>query len=652
MIVPMKKVFLVVQENGLKDTLKKLRKFGLVHLEQLDGASEKLDTLKSDLSQIQLAYSMLSEQKAAKGSVKDVDTLSMDKAVEVAKDVVNLSERKKTCFAQITADTVELERYSAWGEFVPSDFAYLKEKGIPLTLYEIPSDKYGLIDKDTRTLLVSKDKSQARFLLLDEVESGVHPAGLPPEAYQISLPAMSTKELSERIKENKAEITKIEETLLSDRCYVPALKKTLDTYEKEIEFENIYSGMGKDVASEESAVPLGALAWVTGYIPTSDLPALQNEAKAQNWALMADDPAEDDENVPTKLKNNKLVGLIYPVSDFLGTVPGYHEYDISNWFLLFFTILFAMIFGDAGYGILLTAIAVLGILSAVSKKKSPAPVMKLLLLIGVTTIVWGTLTCTWFGLRPEQLPDSIKGLSLAAISNVSSAKEGFVLGYSFDLSYELWVKENLQIFCFSLALVQLSIAHLKGIARYHKSVRCLGELGSMLMLWGMYYVVLSMVVDGNRFPLGADGAMIVPGINVPLPTLCIGLIGFGFFLSFVFSNYSGSVVKSILESCKNIVSVLLGVVNVFSDIVSYIRLWAVALAGSAISDTVNTMAGPMLGKLIFFLGILLLVFGHGLNMILNVLSVIVHGVRLNTLEFSTHLGMSWSGFKYKPFSEQ
>ena len=220
------------------------------------------------------------------------------------------------------------------------------------------------------------------------------------------------------------------------------------------------------------------------------------------------------------------------------------------------------------------------------------------------------------------------------------------------MSYELWVKENLQIFCFSLALVQLSIAHLKGIARYHKSVRCLGELGSMLMLWGMYYVVLSMVVDGNRFPLGADGAMIVPGINVPLPTLCIGLIGFGFFLSFVFSNYSGSVVKSILESCKNIVSVLLGVVNVFSDIVSYIRLWAVALAGSAISDTVNTMAGPMLGKLIFFLGILLLVFGHGLNMILNVLSVIVHGVRLNTLEFSTHLGMSWSGFKYKPFSEQ
>ena len=51
-----------------------------------------------------------------------------------------------------------------------------------------------------------------------------------------------------------------------------------------------------------------------------------------------------------------------------------------------------------------------------------------------------------------------------------------------------------------------------------------------------------------------------------------------------------------------------------------------------------------------FAAIMLLFFGHGLNMILNVLSVIVHGVRLNTLEFSNHLGMSWSGFSYNPFS--
>ena len=96
---------------------------------------------------------------------------------------------------------------------------------------------------------------------------------------------------------------------------------------------------------------------------------------------------------------------------------------------------------------------------------------------------------------------------------------------------------------------------------------------------------------------------------------------------------------------------LLGVVNVFADIMSYIRLWAVGLAGGAISQAVNTMAGPTLTGALIVAGMIILLFGHGLNYAMNVLSVIVHGVRLNTLEFSNHLGLTWSGFKYEPFNE-
>ena len=162
----------------------------------------------------------------------------------------------------------------------------------------------------------------------------------------------------------------------------------------------------------------------------------------------------------------------------------------------------------------------------------------------------------------------------------------------------------------------------------------------------MYYLVLSLVVNPEVFTFG----LVVRGI--PVGTVAIVLIGVGFVMKFIFSNYAGSISKSILASVKDIVSVLLGVVNVFSDIVSYIRLWAVGLAGAAISATVNELAGPMLGNFMFMvIAIILLVFGHGLNMILNILSVIVHGIRLNTLEFSSHLDMSWSGHKFKPFEE-
>ncbi len=395
----------------------------------------------------------------------------------------------------------------------------------------------------------------------------------------------------------------------------------MKSYEKDIEFENIYSGMEID-ADETSH----AITWLTGFIPGVDAQKVLDLAKKEHWAILLTDPVEEDE-VPTKLKNNKFVSLIYPVSDFLGTVPGYREYDISGWFLLFFCVFFGMIFGDGGYGLLLSAVAVVTILKTIVSKKTVNPALNLLLLLGLTTTVWGAITCTWFGLTPEQLPAWIKAASVPYLSNAVAV---------ISPEKETWVKENMQVFCFILALVQLSVAHIKGIVRNRKSLKLLGELGSLLMLWGIFNIVLNMVVNADRFPI-MNEAMI--------------LIAAGFGLSFIFSSYEGSVIQSILSSLKNIVSVLLGVVNVFSDIVSYIRLWAVGLAGSAISLTVNEMAGPTLGGLIIFLGIILLVFGHGLNMVLNVLSVIVHGVRLNTLEFSSHLGMSWSGFKYKPFSE-
>ena len=176
-----------------------------------------------------------------------------------------------------------------------------------------------------------------------------------------------------------------------------------------------------------------------------------------------------------------------------------------------------------------------------------------------------------------------------------------------------------------------------------------------MQLVGMFWVVLAMVVNSQVFKmLGNIG-------SVPVGKIEISLIVVGFAMSFVFANYEGSIGKSVLESCKNIISVVLGIVNVFSDIVSYIRLWAVGLAGAAISGTVNQLATQIAGNaetgsiiahaIIFVAVIVLLLFGHGLNMILNVLSVIVHGVRLNTLEFCTHIGMSWSGVKYQPFKE-
>lgn len=625
MIVPMKKVFLIVLESERKEALKKLRAAGLVHLEALQGSGAELVSLKSKLSQMESAYQILSDIKLPKDKTKTEATVKSEDMLDLSGKIINLTEQKKALENKIIQNTVEIERLAKWGDVNPGDFDYLADKNIHIGMYEIPVARYSSLPDEVKTIFVNEDKSNVRFLLI--TEEGKKPECMPAEAFQITMPSKSTEEMKKEIAEARKTISSIDNELFEDVAFIPALKDAIGKASKDVEFENVFSGMEKEDGEN-------ALAWLTGFVPTENTDTVKKLAESENWGFAAVDPSDDDE-VPTKLKNNKFVSLIYPVTDFLGTVPGYQEYDISGWFLLFFGIFFGMIFGDGGYGLIITLAGVLGVLKTAGRGK-PAPAMLLLTFIGLVTVLWGMVTCTWFGIEVALLPQWLKDLSLTnvplfgqnfAISNVTSAE-------SEEMSN--LVSQNLQVFCFTLALIQLCIAHLKGILRNIKSPKLLADLGSLGMMFGLYFVVLNMVVDGERFPM---------------PSWTIPVIGGGFALSFIFANYDGSIGASILESCKNIVSVLLGVVNNFSDIVSYIRLWAVGLAGSAISQTVNGMAGGMLGGAIMCAGILLLFFGHGLNMILNVLSVIVHGVRLNTLEFSGHLGMSWSGFKYEPFSE-
>lgn len=642
MIVKMKKVSLVILEAEKTQSLKSLRKAGLVHLEEIEGGSAELSAFKEQSSETEKALAILEEVKLGKKQVVEQVKLSAEEAVAKAKEIISFTDSKKSLFDKINQNTQELSRLEKWGSVNPAELAALTEKGLYLYMYEIPQEKYGEISREISTIVVNTVNKVCRFLVVSDAELEERPEGLPAEAYSVPLPECSTEKLKDDIIKAKAEIGRLDREILNSKKFEAALKESKNRLLSDIEFENISSGMSKE--AEDLSEDATRLAWITGYVPVDSMDKFKKVCADNSWAYVASDPKEDD-LVPTKLKNNKLVSLIYPLTDFLGTVPGYHEYDISGWFLLFFTVFFGMIFGDGGYGLLLTAAGVAMAVKSLKSKKGGS-LAGLVLLLGLATVAWGTVTCTWFGLSPDMLPEWLKGLSVPQLSNAYSETQ-WPVAWKPESGLFLTTAQNLQIFCFTLALLQLSVAHLKGIAVNIKSLKWIGELGSLMQVVGMYWVVLSMVVDAKVFTF----TEVIYGI--PVGSLAIGFVAVGFILSFIFSNYAGSVGASVLESCKNIISVLLGVVNVFSDVVSYIRLWAVGLAGAAISGTVNDMAGPLLGHAVLFLGfVALIVFGHGLNMILNLLSVIVHGVRLNTLEFSNHLGMSWSGFKYSPFSEK
>jgi len=637
MIVPMKKVSLIIMGDKKSETLKKLRKLGILHIESVEGSGKKLEELKEKVSLLENALFSISDKKNKKVKQENTDT---EKALSVSREIIALEDEKKLCSAKKIALGAELDRLSGWGELDPKMLEALAEKGVEISLYEMPKAEYEILGENVKTVVFQKTKTSVRFLLIKSGLKGEAETVNSLKAYKLEMPEASTAEIRGNIGTFSNRIDEIDKKISSFATCADGIKKAIKTVEKEIEFEVYATGMASESLSESGK----SVAYFTGYVEAENLERLKQTAKDNSWGILVEDPTEED-NVPTKLKNNKFVSLIYPLTDFLGTVPGYFEYDISGWFLGFILIFFGIIFGDGGYGLFICAVT--GILiakSVVSKKKVP-PAFLLIGLFGLSTILWGTLTCTWFGLSPEQLPEWLQKLSIPVISNVYAERIWYPPWTNGE--YGLTTAQNLQIFCFSLALVQLTVAHIKVAARNRKSIKILGDIGSIMQLTGIFYVVLSFVVNAEVFSFG----LVLGGI--PVGTVALVLVIAGFVMSFVFSNYEGNVIKSILESLKNIVSVLLGVVNVFSDIVSYIRLWAVGLAGAAISATVNELAGPLLGNFLFMIiAIVLLVFGHGLNMILNVLSVIVHGIRLNTLEFSSHLDMSWSGHKFKPFEEQ
>jgi V/A-type H+-transporting ATPase subunit I len=643
MIVPMKKICLLVQDKSRDEALKKLRAVGIVHLERRNAPLDANSNALKRKTKVEDAIGLIQDYKVPKKKPREKtdapplverrakpiglhrgrrsqDIYGTDDESPYSVDAVQArprpylpdmmndlgNERRELKEKEVLLGR-EISRIEGWGDFDPSIIEEIS-KSVPVYLYEMPLDAFNRLDKDFNYIRVKGDKSIVRILVLEKMINGVTP---------FQLPQKSLGEYLQEIEKIKFYLLEIENELKEFADRQSSLLKEMEKVEYELEFESAVAGLNKveDIPSDFG------LCWLTGYVPAEDLDRVKTTALENGWALSVDEPAETDEEVPTKLKNNKFVQLITPITGFLDINPGYREVDISAFFICFFCIFFAMIFGDAAYGLILTTMALIGtILMKKNKKPIPIPI-KMLLLLGLFNTTWGVLTCSWFGMNTDLLPQILKDISLSYISNANPD--------------EALVTQNLQIFCFSLALIHLMIAHIIVIFKC-KSLKIFGELGTIGMLIGMYNVVLNLIVSNDIAILPAS----------------IYLIGGGFFLSFIFSSYEGNLLQSILSSCKNFITVVLGVVNIFSDIMSYIRLWAVGLAGAAIAQTINGMAGPMLGGFIIFAGIILLIFGHGLNIVLNVLSVLVHGVRLNTLEFSGHVGLTWSGTAYKPFKEK
>ncbi|MCL2389608.1 MAG: hypothetical protein FWC85_04425, partial [Elusimicrobia bacterium] len=435
------------------------------------------------------------------------------------------------------------------------------------------------------------------------------------------------------------------EICFSELCpHESSLEKDLAVLAEQIEFQTA----SEDMRTLENVPAQSAVSWISGFVPIGKVDLLKDTAVKNGWALMLSDPAPTD-FPPTQLQNGTVARIIQPLFSFLGTLPAYREFDISLSYLIFFGIFFAMILGDAGYGVVIMLLALGGGLSYKKKNGAFPDLAKLLLFLSFTTIAWGAVTGSWFMVSHTSLPAFLRVLILPPFNNTGPVMQfPLFLQDIFRLPAEVPMDEfktrwSIQFLCFTIALVQLTLARGKRIMRLLPSLTAVAQVGWLLFVSGIYFLVLTML------------------LGIEFPQFAFWLMGLGFGLVLIFSEqHGGNFFVNIGKGFAGLFPIFLKAISCFADVISYIRLFAVGMAGAMIGITFNQMAFPESGLgvgMIFVirlvLAVVLVVFGHGLNLMLASLSVIVHGVRLNLLEYAgNHLDMEWSGYAYNPFKQK
>ncbi len=597
MITRMKKITLIVSQRTRDDFLLELRKAGVVHIKHVCSPTSKDITLSEEkLSLLDNAMNILTVP--SEETKKPESSLDEAQIIRCAQEIVKNYREKDDVLNGIRDIQGRMEWFGPWGGFNPQDLEDLKKEGILIRLHCLRNNEFKKIKGDyvDKITIIKKDKGYIYLAFMSYLTGDKLPFD------EVTYPDRGLEELRNELARSNRRIKEIDDFLAKNARLKDLLKEEILKLRRKLQFLNVRFGM-KD---EE------AFSYLQGFCPEETLKEVVSLARSQGAGHMVEDPDNPDET-PTLIRNPRWIRIIEPIFKFMNTLPGYTEFDISLPFLLFFSIFFAMLIGDAGYGIIFFIITCL---ARRKLKNAPKEPFRLMYILSFVTIIWGAITGTWFGFeRIASLPI----LNYLIIDKINS--------FSVD-------NQNFMIYlCFLIGAVHLSIAHLIIAIRVINSVIALAQLGWISVIWGLFFTAGTLVI-GNPFPPFA-GYLVAGGAGLIL----------------LFSNPMKNIIKGILITLANLP---FKIISSFADVVSYLRLFAVGLATVIVARSFNEMAmSAGFSSIISSLGAaLILFFGHALNIVLGIMAVIVHGIRLNMLEFSGHLGMQWSGKEYQPFREE
>ncbi len=603
MIAPMQKVAVLAAVADADDLVQRLFEAGVLHVTSVpqDAGVAELASAKARLDTLDLAISLLASARG-KDALPAPRELRQAEAASIAETARGLAAQAAEADRARAVIESEIQAQQPFGDFDPAAVAALSAAGVHVALVTFPKVAAPELPAGTSLHVLSEASGMVAAAIVSRMP-------VSPDLRPVALPS---RRLVAAIADRDAQLSTIAKSQAGLRALaseLPSLRAARQSAQDRVDWQN----------TRASVAQQGPVVVLEGFVPEAMVDGLRHALANQPVALLTSAPTAAD-IVPTKLTGPRWVEQVHTVFQGIGIVPGYSEADVSSWFLVFLVLFAAMLIGDGGYG----AIVAMGALVAWQKTRrrpgGPPQAVRLALTMGLGTLVWGAITGTWFAVfQPQDLPPAFEAMRIDWLAPIGA--DGKADG--------LAATKHVMLLCFVLGAVHLTLAHGWAAIRCGKTPQALAQLGWIGSTWLMYFLACSMVLGES-----------MPGYGGTLAIVSIAAIA-------LFMTPP----KAIKAEWFNHVMLPLSLVSNFVDVVSYLRLFAVGSAGVAVAQSFNAMAqnAAQGGGAGYLTAAFIAVFGHTLNLLLAAMAVLVHGVRLNTLEFSAHLGLQWSGVSYRPF---
>ena len=524
-----------------------------------------------------------------------------------------LLQEKAALEQRIAATQKEADKMAIWGDFSAERMEQLKAAGYTLRYFTCPKklfqEEWGIVVAEQGATVyfvqVTSAGEEAMRLLGDE-------ASVCQEQYLNQKSAADLQKDVEGL--NGLLVAQNARIELWAKENIPALENELKQLQEQIDWKRVT--LNTDSEAD------GSLKILEGFCPIDQVPALDAVLEKQEVYYQAEDPTAED-NTPIKLRNNKFTQLFESLTGMYGW-PNYGEFDPTPILAPFFLLFFAMCMGDCGYGILLMIIGVL-----IAKKKLNIEMFDglgpIITVLGVGTTVVGFFLGTFMGIdlyQAEWVPQALKSVMI----------KGEVMGYDIQMVLALCIG----VFHICLAMVVKAICYTKQFG-FKENIATWGW--TLLIVGGLIVAILGMTVlpaalfKGAIIAVGTVSALAIYIFNTPGRNPLIN-IGAG------------------LWETYNMATGILG------DVLSYIRLYALGLAGGMLGAAFNNlglmvMGGSVEGAIWFqwIPFVLILVLGHVLNLAMSALGAFVHPLRLSFVEYFKNAGYEGKGTLYKPFKK-